>query len=514
MRRFLCFSLVFASLNVAFPADGLSAQPDYWPPASSEERQAGRRDMETSRMVKAVLLCRHGVRTPVQSPDELALWSSRKWPVWKKAPGQLTERGAALLRAAGMELRQDLSETGLLPATGCPKEGAVVAYADNMPRTFDSAGALIDGLATGCGIQVFSSEKDRPDPIFHPVQDGLVPEPLLSQSQQDALLNKLKKIRQKQASRIEELAALLGPAPRSSFSAVDEPTFLFLPENAEKKRIKLTGGLSIAASAAEILMLESFEWPVQSQNIAVAQKNEGFERIERSIAPKDQKEKRAALQLKTLQIIHAPFHATQKSVPVPPPAEWLEVPLPQEALEGKTPLLVNPRTALSLLSVHSDVKNALDREPEVARTSGLPLLSLIASTLASESSIEAMDRASLVFLFGHDTNIAHVAALLDLHWQNGSFPPDSIPPGAMLLFGLWDTPQGKIVQTSFLSQSLTAFLSTDEHVMSEAALDHCALALPEASLSGAWTPAGPGLPLKSFLDHVQKLHTSQKNASK
>ncbi|MBQ4615562.1 MAG: hypothetical protein IJB29_02455, partial [Mailhella sp.] len=85
------------------------------------------------------------------------------------------------------------------------------------------------------------------------------------------------------------------------------------------------------------------------------------------------------------------------------------------------------------------------------------------------------------------------------HWNNTPFPPDSIPPGAMLFFGLWDTPQGKAVQASFLCQTPAAFFSTDENVMKNAALRHEPLLLSGADIE---TPAGPGLRLKDFTDLV------------
>ena len=41
---------------------------------------------ENSRLLKLVVLSRHGVRSPTQSPEELARWASRPWPQW---PGWL-----------------------------------------------------------------------------------------------------------------------------------------------------------------------------------------------------------------------------------------------------------------------------------------------------------------------------------------------------------------------------------------------------------------------------------------
>ena len=161
--------------------------------------------------------------------------------------------------------------------------------------------------------------------------------------------------------------------------------------------------------------------------------------------------------------------------------------------------MVNPREALHLLRVHSDIMNALQRTPETARASGLPLLLLIAEALEGASPLSTANDAELVIFSGHDSNIANIAGLLDLHWDGGQFPEDSIPPGSMLMFRLWLTPQGHMVQPSFLSQTLAALLSTDEDAMSNAAFHEVALALPGATME---TPSGLGMPLKDFARYV------------
>ena len=161
--------------------------------------------------------------------------------------------------------------------------------------------------------------------------------------------------------------------------------------------------------------------------------------------------------------------------------------------------MVNPREALHLLRVHSDIMNALQRTPETARASGLPLLLLIAEALEGASPLSTANDAELVIFSGHDTNIANIAGLLDLHWNGGQFPEDSIPPGSMLMFRLWKTQQGRVVQVSFLSQALAALLSTDEDAMSSAAFHEVSLALPGPAME---TPSGQGMLLEHFARHV------------
>lgn len=118
---------------------------------------------------KAVLFLRHGIRSPNQSPAELAKSSTRPWPEWPVAPGELTEHGAAMMRSLGGYYRQRYVADGLLPAQGCPEPGTVAAWANNGSRRIpQSAQALLDGLFPGCELRAASAPPSAADPVFHP----------------------------------------------------------------------------------------------------------------------------------------------------------------------------------------------------------------------------------------------------------------------------------------------------------------------------------------------------------
>ena len=72
---------------------------------------------DSPRLLKVVALSRHGVRSPTQSPSTLETWSSRDWPAWNTAPGNLTDRGAELIEGEWTGLRESLTFDGLLPAS-------------------------------------------------------------------------------------------------------------------------------------------------------------------------------------------------------------------------------------------------------------------------------------------------------------------------------------------------------------------------------------------------------------
>ncbi|MGQ0697284.1 MAG: histidine-type phosphatase [Panacagrimonas sp.] len=126
---------------------------------------------------KSVVLMRHGLRSPNQSPAELAKSATRPWPQWPVGPGELTEHGAALVRTLGGYYRQHYAAAGLLPAQGCPPAGSVANYADNAAaRNPLSAQALMDGMFPGCGFKAaFKPQGEGVDPLFNPSGAGTCP---------------------------------------------------------------------------------------------------------------------------------------------------------------------------------------------------------------------------------------------------------------------------------------------------------------------------------------------------
>ncbi|MBQ2761206.1 MAG: hypothetical protein IJE96_04720 [Mailhella sp.] len=450
MRRFFMSALaLLAILLPAMPAEAAGDAP---------------------RLAKAVILCRHGLRSPTQTPEELAAWSHRPWPEWNVAPGELTARGAELLRFQWTQFRQELARQGLLPASGKLKEGSLFLYADKNSRTRHSAEAILEVFAPEGGGEIRTHRGKGQDPLFHPVHSGLTPEPVFSAGERRALTQELELLCQREAKALSCLSRLLGPA-------VESPYSLHFPAEGTRRGVTLKGGLHTASSAAEVLLLQCLEWPVRTQSL-------GGDADGGRTNP-------SPIEEKTLQILRAP--APNSSLP--PQAE--QEPCPDAALDG--PVMVSPRTALELLPVHASVQDILQRARPQALSSGLPLLAVMTSILAGTSPLPEANDAALTVFVGHDTNIANIAGLLDLHWQNGEFPADSTPPGSMLCLTLWESAQGKVVKASFLRQSLAAMLTTDAEIMQDAALYREALTLPGEDENGE------GMALDAFADAVLTL---------
>lgn len=444
------------------------------------------------KLLKVVALSRHGVRSPTQSPETLASWSSRAWPDWHISPGTLTQRGAELIAGEWAGLRQSLAFAGLLPVSECPPQDSVLIYADHMERTLATAQAMLAGLAPGCGMRVLAGH-DEHDPLFHPVRNGIMAAPVLSSREKSELAEDLTDVRADIDKRLAELSAILGPAaPRlcepgqPSCTLSDMPTTLVFPRPGSHESVALRGGLALASSAAEILLLESLQWPERAQFIPA-----GLPATQPA-GPGTPVERKAR------QIILAPRSDEPSVMPLAVRPRWS----PVDTVPTNGEIMVNPETALHLLPVHTRVQNAIQRFPAIAKQEGLPLLLVMAETLAGTSPLKDANNAKVVIFSGHDTNIVNIAGLLGLHWNNAPFPKDSTPPGSMLVFRLWETPKGNIVQATFLCQTPAAFLSLDENVMAEAALRRESLILPG---SFAQTPAGPGIPLNTFLASVRAM---------
>ena len=97
-----------------------------------------------------------------------------------------------------------------------------------------------------------------------------------------------------------------------------------------------------------------------------------------------------------------------------------------------------------LMSLHAASSDLVQRTPYIAHAQVGNLLAHIEFTLEQAEQKTHLDGAigrtsdQLVYLIGHDTNIANVAALLDAHWLINGYPRDDVPPGGALVFELWE----------------------------------------------------------------------------
>ena len=123
-------------------------------------------------MKKAVLLMRHGVRPPTSTP-KFQVFSTAPLPSnadWGAADGNLTPEGGLLVQAQARVARALYSAKGIISAAGCPAAGDVFIWADNAnQRTMATGSNFATGLYAGCGLVSGTSSSTTADPLFSPV---------------------------------------------------------------------------------------------------------------------------------------------------------------------------------------------------------------------------------------------------------------------------------------------------------------------------------------------------------
>ena len=90
-----------------------------------------------------------------------------------------------------------------------------------------------------------------------------------------------------------------------------------------------------------------------------------------------------------------------------------------------------------------------DRPTFIARAAAGPLAKAILQALSSPTA------SPITLLAGHDTNIADLGGLLDMHWRVRSYSRDAIPPGSAIGFELLSNGRGKrFVRAFYRSQTM------------------------------------------------------------
>lgn len=359
--------------------------------APSAEAQTASDD---GRLLKVVVLSRHGVRSPTQEPETLSLWSQRVWPVWPVKRGDLTPRGAQLVTAMWGNLGENWRHEGILPPNLCQRPTDVFVRADVEERTRATARALLDGLAPDCRLG-YAVSTAAIDPLFHPVKAGLyafdpigAATDILSMTNgglgqlQDDLATPLALLGQLSAPVSAQLCGRFGLPPNCALS--DLPNAVSVASDG--RNIGIRGSLDIGSSLAEIFLLEYGQWP----DVA---------------------------------------------------AGWGQV---------------SGDTLGKVLPVHARVFNVVNRAPLVAWARGSSLLSEMGAALLGRHYDERCNQAALVVFVGHDTNIANLGALLGVHWRLDDYPPDGIPPAAALMLELREKNGGREVRVRFFAQPLAA----------------------------------------------------------
>jgi 4-phytase/acid phosphatase len=104
---------------------------------------------------------------------------------------------------------------------------------------------------------------------------------------------------------------------------------------------------------------------------------------------------------------------------------------------------VDEATLRHLMSLHTVMSDILQRTPYIAQVQGSDLFSHILSTLVQAEtqtpSANAFGKPGdrVVFVVGHDANIANVSALLRADWLLDGYQRNDVALGGALVFELW-----------------------------------------------------------------------------
>lgn len=344
---------------------------------------------------QVVVLSRHGVRSPLQQSRLLNEITPDCWPKWPVKPGYLTPRGELLMTLMGKFYGDYFRKKGLLPEYGCPANGTVYVHTDVEQRTLLSGSALLFGMIPHCGFKIHHQNNlKRVDPLFHPVESGICA--LNKEKALNAIEEKLgaplQTLNRRYSIPLAQMAKILrfdaSPYCKKMHKMQKSCDFAsFLSNKLEinnKGRILLRGPLSLSSTLSEIFLLQN------SQGM--------------------------------------------------PDVAW-------HRLKGEA-------NWQSLLSLHNAQFDLVAKTFYLSRHEGTPLLEEIGAVLTHQTKkqsllsplpIPADNR--VVFLVGHDGNIANIAGMLGLHWQLLQ-QPDNTPPGGGLVFELWQNKNNHLYYVS------------------------------------------------------------------
>lgn len=390
----------------------------------------------------AIVLTRHGVRSPLLTNEQLAAFSAQAWPKWEVGTGIQTPRGNELMGLMGDYYRARFIHEGAL--TGDPSQDAnrVFVRADNDQRTIETGRILGKALQQLGEPDVHPLPAGTADPLFRTFKAHVGhPDTALAVS---AVLGRMggdaRNLERAYARQFDELKGVLygpngNPGPDSPFNA---PTVV--AQGKKNYVVEITGPLTAALSCTDALLLEYTDGKPASEV--------GWGRLDSKT-------------LTDLLSLHELFFDLADRTFYP------------------------AQVYASNLASHivDTLEQAATGEP-VPGAFGTP-------------------EERVVLLVGHDSNIANIGGLFGLNWYIGGSQMNPTFPGGSLLFELWKRPgpQGTCyVQVSYVAQTLdqmrdvTPLTLESPPVVAPVFVPGCSSSAP-----------GYGAPLPAFVRQARKV---------
>jgi 4-phytase/acid phosphatase len=338
------------------------------------------------------IISRHGVRSPNWEPKRLDEFSAEPWPDFGVPPGHLTPHGREMLLQMGAYYRDWLASDGLIRTQGCGDASRLYIWADTDQRTMESGRAFSAALMPGCGVPVHSWTSRGADPLFDPIDAGVVkPDRRLA---------------------VEAVKQRLGPDPQAyvqsraaAFATLDRiltgsgrarqmpfRSSIRLNVVPAERGADISGPLATASTLTEDLLLEYANGFPPEQL--------GWGRL-------------------TPQNLE----------------EVLELHTAYADMARRTPYLAQARGSNLLTHILRSMEQAVTR------------------TAVPGALGEPGD--AVVIVAGHDTNLSNLSGMLNLTWKVPGYPRDDVAPGGALVFSLWrDEAAGRaVVKLRYVSQT-------------------------------------------------------------
>ena len=345
-----------------------------------------------------VYLSRHGVRSPTKEAAEYNPYSAAPWPQWNVPPGYLTPHGFILMKLFGKYDRAELAAKGLLLAEGCADAAHVTILADSDQRTRETGKAIAEGMFPGCNVEVHALPEGTNDPLFHAhragpgnAESGLALAAIAGRIGGDP--NNLTESYRTELSALDHILAGCGKASTAGNKRISLFDIqLSLGAGKGEHSFQLRGPLSTASTLSENLLLEYAE---------------GFTGTKLGWGCLDENALREVMDLHTA-------------------AADFEQRTPVIASESASNMLDHFTKSLEQSAAGKSIEGALGRPGD-----------------------------RVLFLSGHDTNIATVAGSLGLDWIIDGRRDDT-PPGGTLVFELWRADPGGDyrVRVFYMAQTL------------------------------------------------------------
>jgi 4-phytase/acid phosphatase len=353
---------------------------------------------DSGQLIFALVLTRHGVRSPTGSVDKLNRFSGNEWPQWEVPPGYLTPHGSQLMTLFGRYYREYFAKYGLLKRSGCGDAASVIFLADSDQRTVATGKALAEGILPGCELAVHASPEGTPDPLFHSLaaEVGHPDYALAAAALSGRIGDDPSGLVDAYGPTLKTMEAILSQCDSPKVCKGPTQSLLEIPSSISPGHgnhlVTFQSPLSVASSIAEDFQLEYTNG----------------------------------------------------------------MPLNEVGWGHANAAVVN-----EMITLHTAEADLTHRTPYLARAQASNLMIHIIDTLQQAVQKRRVPGAlgnpgdKLLFLVGHDTNISTLAGALGISWLIDGRRDDT-PPGGALVFEVWSSPNTKDygVRTYYVTQTL------------------------------------------------------------